>query len=67
VTRAKNLTYTPHLGTLWDQKEGKDCVSGSIGELLRYGTVNFRQKREKIERKEACEPRTLIEKGFLEA
>ncbi|KAF5529900.1 capsule polysaccharide biosynthesis [Fusarium mexicanum] len=67
VTRAKNLTHTPHLGTLWDQNEGQDCVPGSFGELLRYGAVHFRQKRESIEQKDACEPRTLIEKGLLGA
>ncbi|KAF4953979.1 hypothetical protein FGADI_5575 [Fusarium gaditjirri] len=66
VTRAKNLTHTPHLGTLWDQNDGQDCVPGTFGNLLRYGAVHFRQKREGIKCKEACEPRTLLEKGLLE-
>ncbi|KAF9769928.1 putative glycosyl transferase fck3 [Fusarium sp. DS 682] len=67
VTHAKNLTNTPHLGTLWDEHEGQDCVPGSFGELLRYGAVHFRQKRPSIRYKDATEPRTTIGKGLLEA
>lgn len=71
VTRAKNLTHSPHLGTLWDLKEnaGKDCAPGTFADLLRYGSVHFRQTRDEIATLEAPRPREedLLDKTLLEA
>ncbi|CAM1500821.1 Fc.00g099830.m01.CDS01 [Cosmosporella sp. VM-42] len=66
VTHGKGLTFTPHLGTLWDENEGTDCEPGTFGELLRYGAVNFRQKREKISKMEAIKCPVALKKGVLE-
>ncbi|RFU72757.1 capsule polysaccharide biosynthesis [Trichoderma arundinaceum] len=66
ITHGKNLTHSVHLGTLWDENPGKDCEEGTFAELLRYGTVRFRQTRETIVRKEAAKPKLLMKKGVLE-
>ncbi|PKK42188.1 hypothetical protein CI102_12285 [Trichoderma harzianum] len=66
ITHGKNLTHSVHLGTLWDENLGKDCEEGTFGELLRYGTVRFRQTRETIVRKEATKAKMLLKKGVLE-
>jgi hypothetical protein len=68
VTHAANLTVSPHLGTLWDmaENEGKDCAPGTFGELLRYGSVHFRQKRETVPRVEAPKPDNTWKKGLFD-
>ena len=50
VTSAKGMSKTPHLGELWsrDENQEKDCGVGTWAELLRYGSVNWKQKREEI-------------------
>lgn len=66
ITHGKNLTHSVHLGTLWDENPGKDNEEGTFVELLRYGTVRFRQTRETIVRKEATKAKLLLKKGVLE-
>lgn len=68
VTHAAKLTVSPHLGTLWDmpKNEGKDSAPGTFGELLRYGSVHFRQKRETVPRVEAAKPEQTWKKGLFE-
>ncbi|ETS74563.1 hypothetical protein PFICI_13047 [Pestalotiopsis fici W106-1] len=71
VTHAAGITHSPHLGTLWDmpENEGKDCAPGTFGELLRYGSVHFRQKRVAIERIPAPKPQpeNTFKRGLFEA
>lgn len=66
LDRAKGLTHSVHLGVLWDENLGKDRVPGTFGELLRYGTVHFRQKRESIVQMETPRPSVTMKKGLLE-
>ncbi|KAG4443372.1 hypothetical protein IFR05_001161 [Cadophora sp. M221] len=68
ITHGKNLTKTPALGILWDQKEneGKDVEPGTFAELLRYGSVHFEQTREGIHYVKAEKPDLVIRKGLLE-
>lgn len=69
ITHGKGLTNDAQLGVLLDkpENEGKDCAEGTFAELLRYGTVNFRQTRERIGYVEAPRPAKTIRKGLLEA
>lgn len=64
VTHGKGLTHTPHLGMLWDEDDGKDYVEGTFGELLRYGAVNFRQKRDDILRVEAAKSPLILKEDL---
>jgi hypothetical protein len=68
VTRGAQQTKSPNLGTLWDHPDNqdKDCAPGTFGELLRYGAVNFRQKREAITTVPAVRPNTTWKKGVFE-
>lgn len=68
VSHAAMLTVSPHLGTLWDmpENEGKDRAPGTFGELLRYGSVHFRQKRESVPRIPAPKPEMTWKKGLFE-
>ncbi|KAH8645732.1 hypothetical protein BX600DRAFT_391118 [Xylariales sp. PMI_506] len=68
ITHAKNLTVSVHLGTLWDMPEnhGKDCGPGTYAELLRHGTVHFRQKRERIAIIPTEKSKLRLKKGVLE-
>lgn len=66
ITHGKDLTYSVHLGTLWDENPGRDCGVGTFAELLRYGTVHFRQTRESIVKMETVRPKLTIKKGVLE-
>ncbi|KAL2165005.1 hypothetical protein VTH06DRAFT_301 [Thermothelomyces fergusii] len=47
ISHAKGLTHRPQLGTLLDAPEnaGRDRAPGTYMELLRHGTVHFRQTR----------------------
>ncbi|KAF7347772.1 Capsule polysaccharide biosynthesis [Mycena venus] len=69
ITHGKGLTNTVALGVLWDMKEneGKDRQPGTFAELMRYGSVHFRQKRESIVTMEAEKPPKTMKKGLLEA
>ena len=66
TTRAKNLTHSKHLGALWDENPGDDCLPGTFGELLRYGAENFRQTREEVVQMSPPEPKKRLRKGLLE-
>ncbi|OJJ42649.1 hypothetical protein ASPZODRAFT_137036 [Penicilliopsis zonata CBS 506.65] len=68
VTHAQGLTHTPQLGTLLDmpENEGKDAAPNTFGELFRYGTRSFRQKRESVLRMPKREPTMTWKKGVLE-
>jgi len=68
ITHGKGLTNTVALGVLWDLKEneGKDREPGTFAELLRYGSVHFRQKRESIVTMEAEKALKTMKKGVLE-
>ena len=68
ITHGKNLTKTPALGVLWDEKEHseKDIEPGTFAELLRYGTIHFEQTRETIEYMKAQKPAEILKKGLLE-
>ncbi|KAH6722724.1 hypothetical protein BKA61DRAFT_507564 [Leptodontidium sp. MPI-SDFR-AT-0119] len=68
ITHGKNLTKTPALGILWDQKEneGKDVEPGTFAELLRYGSVHFEQTRDSIHYVKGEKPELIIKKGILE-
>lgn len=69
ITHGKGLTNDLALGIVWDQEEyeGKDCLPGTFGELLRYGAVNFEQIRERIRVVDAPRPEETLKKGLLEA
>ena len=66
ITHGKNLTNSTHLGELWDGNTGKDCEPGTFAELLRYGTVHFRQTRDEIVYAKAPAPPKTLKKGLLE-
>ncbi|KAK7022260.1 capsule polysaccharide biosynthesis, partial [Favolaschia claudopus] len=68
ITHGKGLTTKPALGAIWDleENEGKDCEPGTFAELLRYGTVHFRQSRECITRLESKPAPQTMKKGVLE-
>jgi hypothetical protein len=68
ISHVKGLTHKPQLGTLLDASEndGKDQAPGTFMELLRYGTVHFRQKRESPSLREAPRPVFTLKTGLLE-
>ncbi|KZN87653.1 hypothetical protein EN45_062140 [Penicillium chrysogenum] len=68
ITHGKHLTKTPALGLLWDLEgnEGKHDEEGTFAELLRYGTVHFRQTREGIRVVDVERPKETMRKGVLE-
>lgn len=68
ITHGKGLTHDVQLGALWDvaENEDKDCAKGTFAELLRFGSVNFEQTRERIEYMEAPKPHKTMRKGLLE-
>ncbi|KAI9147337.1 putative glycosyl transferase FCK3 [Paramyrothecium foliicola] len=70
IYRGGKLFAELQLGSLLDLTEnaGKDCAPGTFAELLRYGTIHFRQKRPQISIRspEAPEARVaLVYKDFL--
>lgn len=69
ISHVKGLTHKPQLGTLLDAAEntGKDQAAGTYMELLRYGTVHFRQKREGPSLREAPRPVYTLKKGLVVA
>jgi hypothetical protein len=68
ITHGKNLTKTPALGSLWDlpENEDKDQEPGTFAELLRYGTVHFRQTRKDLAWEVVDKPEETIKKGIYE-
>jgi hypothetical protein len=68
ITHGKGLTTSVSLGILFDMPEnkGRDSAPGTFAELLRYGSVHFRQKRESIARMEAKKAPKTMKKGVLE-
>lgn len=68
VSHGKGLTHSKQLGTLWDEaaNEGKDCAPGTFAELLRYGSLHFRQKRAGVEALQVEKPMMTFKKGVLE-
>ncbi|KAJ7261369.1 capsule polysaccharide biosynthesis protein [Mycena haematopus] len=68
VTHSKGLTHTVALGVLWDKEENesKDHEPGTFAELMRYGSVHFRQKRESIVTMAATKPPKTLKKGVFE-
>ncbi|KAG9189824.1 hypothetical protein G6011_06692 [Alternaria panax] len=70
IIHGKELTYTPHCGTLLDlpDNEGKNVAPGTFGELLRYGSVHLEQTRE-MQYIEAAvaDSDLIIRKGLVEA
>ncbi|KAJ7261368.1 hypothetical protein B0H12DRAFT_350591 [Mycena haematopus] len=68
ITHGKGLTNTVALGVFWDKEEneGKDREPGTFAELMRYGSVHFRQKRESIVTMAATKPPKTLKKGVFE-
>ncbi|KAF2668757.1 hypothetical protein BT63DRAFT_284886 [Microthyrium microscopicum] len=68
ITHGKNLTKTPALGLLWDEKEneGKDNAPGTFAELLRLGSRYSFQKRQSIAFVKTEKPAVTMKKGLLE-
>ncbi|KAF8206170.1 hypothetical protein K438DRAFT_1816717 [Mycena galopus ATCC 62051] len=64
----KGLTKKVLLGILWGMKENedKDREPGTFAELLRYGSVHFRQKRKSIVTMVATKSAMTMKKGVLE-
>ncbi|KAF5009335.1 hypothetical protein FDECE_4433 [Fusarium decemcellulare] len=65
VTHGKGMTHAAALGTLWDENDGKDSEPGTFGELLRWGSVHLRQKRESISLKEPVKSKLLLQEGLF--
>lgn len=68
ISHVKGMTNKPQLGSLLDAPEntGKDQAPGTFMELLRYGTVHFRQKRQVPCLREAPRPEFMLKTGLLE-
>jgi hypothetical protein len=68
ITKGGDLMNAVLLGTLWDRPEnvGKDREPGTFAELLRYGSVHFRQTREVPLTRVPEKPETTLKKGLLE-
>lgn len=66
ISHGTDITHTVQLGTLWDKAEGKDREHGSFAELLRYGSVHYRQKREEVVKRDALKSEFTMKKGLLE-
>jgi hypothetical protein len=68
ISRGKNLSVSVQLGTMLDLPENsaKDHEHGTFAELLRYGTVHFRQKRSQIVTRMPEARHSPIKKGHLE-
>lgn len=64
ITHGKGLTHAAALGTLWDENEGKDSAPGTFGELLRWGSVHLKQKREAISTKPTAKSALILQEGL---
>lgn len=68
ISHGKDMSVYVQLGTLLDSPENsnKDHEPGTFAELLRYGTVHFRQKRLQIATRMPEASHTPIKMGHLE-
>lgn len=68
ISRGKNMSVSVQLGTMLDLPEnlGKDNEPGTFAELLRYGTVHFRQKRAHVVTQNPVARSAPVRKGHLE-
>ena len=66
VTRGSGLSVGQHLGAIWDQDPDADIRPGTFAELLRYGSIHFKQTREGISQMESRAPVKTFAKGALE-
>lgn len=68
ATHGKGLVKGKALGGLLDEEQniGKDRAPGTFAELLRYGSVHFRQKRSSIVQMAAEKPLQTLKKGVFE-
>ncbi|SPO07729.1 related to capsule polysaccharide biosynthesis protein [Cephalotrichum gorgonifer] len=68
ISHVKGMTHKPQLGSLLDAPEnlGKDQAPGTFMEVLRYGTVHFRQKRQSPGLRDAPRPEFTLKVGLLE-
>ncbi|KAH8168381.1 capsular polysaccharide synthesis protein [Sarocladium implicatum] len=71
ISHSKGLTHSKQLGVLLDEQEqnsaGQDQAPGTFWDLLRYGTVHFRQKRASPVVRAAPRPTETLAKALLEA
>ncbi|KAK7431796.1 hypothetical protein QQZ08_001736 [Neonectria magnoliae] len=65
ITHGKGLTHAAALGILWDENEGKDSAPGTFGDLLRWGSVHLRQKRDAISTKSTVKSPLILQEGLL--
>ncbi|KAH7018571.1 uncharacterized protein B0I36DRAFT_277212 [Microdochium trichocladiopsis] len=68
IFRGGNILASVQLGTMLDMPEnaGKDRGQGTFAELLRYGTLHWRQKRPALVSITPVAKQPLIKKGHLE-
>jgi hypothetical protein len=68
VSHGKGLSHSVQLGTMLDMPENadKDHGEGTFAELLRYGTLHFRQKRPSVNLMAISSQSEPIPKGHLE-
>ncbi|KAH8671736.1 hypothetical protein BX600DRAFT_487139 [Xylariales sp. PMI_506] len=68
ISHGKDMSVSVQLGTLLDSPEhaDKDHEPGTFAELLRYGTVHFRQKRLQIATRLPEAKGRPVKKGHLE-
>ncbi len=70
ITHGKGMTHIPHSGILLDLPEnaGIDAAPGTLGGLLRYGSVHLEQTREmQYINAPVVASELIIRKGLLEA
>ena len=65
-SRAAGLLKAPQPGYILDANPGSECLPGTFGELMQYGAVHFRQKRNNISVRDSWMPEKIINKGLLE-
>ncbi|KAK1528293.1 capsule polysaccharide biosynthesis protein [Colletotrichum paranaense] len=67
ISRGSGLVNSLQPGSVWDDRPGADCQPGTFGGLLRYGAINFTQKRQKIAVRTPEKAKTILRKGLLES
>jgi hypothetical protein len=68
IVHGKGLAHTKCLGTLLDEEkaDGRSYERGTFFELLRYGSVHFKQTRDNVRVVEQWKPKVTLKKGLLE-
>jgi hypothetical protein len=68
IGTAQGLADWVSAGTLWNLPEnlGKDNEPGTFAELLRYGSVHFKQRREQVGTLVPMKPSVTLKTGLLE-